>query len=170
MFLYCQGDVPLLFTENETNNERIFGEPNEGPYVKDGTNNYIVSQKEDAINPQQKGTKVAAHYELTVAGKQTATIWMRMSKLPPAAMGEPFRSHFVDILQARRDDADEFYRTITPGGISEDETRVVHQALAGMLWTKQYLVSTWKGGFGSTAQTPSGRLERSCETASGSTC
>jgi hypothetical protein len=57
IFLYCQEDVPLLFTENETNNERIFGKPNEGPYVKDGINNYIVLQREDAINPQQKAPR-----------------------------------------------------------------------------------------------------------------
>jgi len=75
VFLYCQGDAPLLFTENETNNERIFGTPNDGPYVKDGINNYVVFHKEDAVNPQQKGTKVAAHYELTVAAGKTATIW-----------------------------------------------------------------------------------------------
>jgi hypothetical protein len=138
VFLYCQGDVPLLFTENETNNERIFGTPNDGPYVKDGINNYVVSHKEDAVNPQQKGTKVAAHYELTVAAGKTATIWMRMSNLAPAAMGELFGSQFSDILQARRRDADEFYQAITPRGIGEDATRVMRQALAGMLWTKQY--------------------------------
>jgi hypothetical protein len=146
VFLYCQGDVPLLFTENETNNERIFGTPNDGPYVKDGINNYVVSHKEDAVNPQQKGTKVAAHYELSVAAGKTATIWMRMSNVAPAAMGEPFGSQFADILQTRRHDADKFYQTITPGGIGEDAKRVLRQALAGMLWTKQYFgldVETW---------------------------
>jgi hypothetical protein len=146
VFLYCQGDVTLLFTENETNNERIFGTSNDGPYVKDGINDYVVFHKEDAVNPQQKGTKVAAHYELTVAAGKTATIWIRMSNVTPDAMGEPFGSQFADTLQARRHEADEFYQAITPGGIGEDATRVVRQALAGMLWTKQYFgldVETW---------------------------
>ena len=61
-YLYCEGNVPLLFTENETNNERIFGTPNASPYVKDGINNYVVHGKQDAVNPGQTGTKAAAHY------------------------------------------------------------------------------------------------------------
>jgi len=138
VFLYCVGDMPLLFTENETNNQRIFGTPNDSPYVKDGINNYLVSRKQDALNAHQRGTKVSAHYELTVGARKTATIWVRMSNVPPAAIGEPFGSQFAAIVQARRQDADEFYRAITPSGISGDSACVMRQALAGMLWTKQY--------------------------------
>jgi len=137
VFLHCEGDVPLLFTENETNNQRIFSTPNDSPYVKDGINNYSVS-RQDTINAQQRGTKVSAHYQLTVGAGKTATIWVRISNAPPASMGEPFGSQFASIVQARRQDADEFYRQITPSGISEDCACVMRQALAGMLWTKQY--------------------------------
>ena len=89
-YLYCEGDVPLLFTENETNNERIFGQPNASPYVKDGINNYVVNGKQEAVNPRQSGTKSSAHYQVSVGAGKTATIRLRLSDLPPAAMGDPF--------------------------------------------------------------------------------
>ena len=71
-YLYCEGDVPLLFTENETNTQRIFGVPNRSPYVKDGINNYIVHGQKDAVNPEQKGTKAAAHYRADRAARRNA--------------------------------------------------------------------------------------------------
>ena len=136
-YLYCEGDVPLLFTENETNNQRIFGTPNTGTYVKDGINNYVVDGKKDAVNPQNTGTKAAAHYQVNVGPGKTATIRLRLSDTAPASMGDPF-NNFATIMQARQREADEFYRAITPGRVSEDEARVMRQALAGMLWSKQY--------------------------------
>jgi hypothetical protein len=136
-YLYCEGDVPLLFTENETNNERVFGTPNASPYVKDGINNYVAGGKQDAVNPKQAGTKAAAHYKLDIGAGQTATIRLRLSDLAPAAMGDPFKS-FPEIMQARKREADEFYRAITPERVSADEALVMRQALAGMLWSKQY--------------------------------
>lgn len=136
-YLYCEGNIPLLFTENETNNERIFGTPNPSLYVKDGINNYVVHGKKNAVNPGQAGTKAAAHYQLNVEAGQTATIRLRLSDLAPASMGDPFKS-FAEIMQARQREADEFYRTITPERVSRDEARVMRQALAGMLWSKQY--------------------------------
>jgi hypothetical protein len=136
-YLYCEGDTPLLFTENETNNERIFGKPNASPYVKDGINNYLLHGEQDAVNPEHTGTKVSAHYRFKVAAGQTATIRLRLSDLAPAATGDPFKS-FDEIMQARQHEADEFYHGITPERVSEDEARVLRQALAGMLWSKQY--------------------------------
>jgi hypothetical protein len=136
-FLYCQGEVPVLFTENETNNERIFGTPNASRYVKDGIHNCVISGQHDAVNPDM-GTKASAHYRLTVDGGKTATIWLRLSDQTPIAMGEPFGSQFRQIAQSRRREADEFYRAITPDRLSEDAARVMRQALAGMLWSKQY--------------------------------
>nr|UXE44356.1 hypothetical protein Hi04_10k_c209_00018 [uncultured bacterium] len=73
-YLYCEGDAPLLFTENETNNERIFGTPNNSSFVKDGINNYVVEGNENAVSPHKTGTKSAAHYELAVGAGKTATI------------------------------------------------------------------------------------------------
>ena len=95
-YLYCEGDVPLLFTENETNNERLFGTPNASPYVKDGINEYVVHGNHNAVNPAKTGTKSAAHYQLNVGAGQTATIRVRLSDLAPAAIGDPFKTFDCD--------------------------------------------------------------------------
>jgi hypothetical protein len=137
-FLYCETEVPLLFTENETNNQRIFGTPNAGRYVKDGIHDYLVAGKVDAVNPEGAGTKVAAHYRLTVGAGKTVTLWLRLSDLAPDAMGDPFGSKFAQIVQSRRSEADDFYRGITPRRTGKEEGRVMRQALGGMLWGKQY--------------------------------
>ena len=134
---YAEGDVQLLFTENETNNERIFGTPNISPRVKDGINNYVVNGKQDAVNPDQNGTKAAAQYWLNVGPGETATIRLRLSDLAPAVVSDPFEG-FNATMQVRVREADEFYRTITPQRLSKDEALVMRQALAGMLWSKQY--------------------------------
>jgi hypothetical protein len=164
-YLYCEGDVPLLFTENETNNARIFGTPNAGPYVKDGINNYVVYGKQDAVNPEHAGTKAAAHYRISVGASETATIRLRLSDLAPAAMGDPFTG-FAEIMQARQCEADEFYHAITPERVSEDEARVMRQALAGMLWSKQYFgfdVDKWLEEHGVDPTRPGGRGIRNRE-------
>ena len=137
-FLYFEGDTPMLFTENETNNERVFGTPNDSPYVKDGINSSIVSANDRAVNPEQVGTKASVHYKLTVGAGKTATIWLRLTDRAPAAMGDPFGNRFGDIVQTRRQEADQFYRSITPASVTEDEARVIRQSMAGMLWSKQY--------------------------------
>jgi hypothetical protein len=82
--LHCDGNPQLLFTENDTNNERIFGTPNPSPYVKDGINNYVVAGRQEAVNPGQIGTKAAAHYQLNVGAGETAVIRLRLSD---AALG-----------------------------------------------------------------------------------
>jgi hypothetical protein len=137
-FLYCEGDVPLLFTENETNNERIFGTTNASRYVKDGINDYVVNGKQEAINPKHEGTKMSAHYKIAVGAGKTNTIWLRLSDQTPKAVGEVFGMQFAEVIHTRRREADEFYRALTPDWVSEDAARVMRQALAGMLWSKQY--------------------------------
>jgi hypothetical protein len=137
-YLYGEGEALLLFTENETNHERIFGTPNPTPYVKDGINSYLVQGQQQAVNPAQTGTKAAAHYPLSVGAGATATIRLRLSNRAPAAMGDPFGKPFAQILEARRREADEFYRAITPAQVGADAAQVMRQALAGMLWSKQY--------------------------------
>jgi hypothetical protein len=92
-FLYCETEVPLLFTENETNNERIFGTPNAGRYVKDGIHNYLIGGKQDAINPGHTGTKVSAHHQLTVGAENRHDL-AGLSDVAPAAMGEAFGDQF----------------------------------------------------------------------------
>jgi hypothetical protein len=151
--LYCDGQVPLLFTENETNTQRIFGVPNPTPYVKDGINNYIVHGQDGAVNPDMKGTKVAAHYRLTVDPGQCQVVRLRLSDVAPAAFGPtdgkaagPFGSPFDNSLNTCRQDADDFYAAVIPSSVSADEANVMRQALAGMLWSKQfyhYDVNKW---------------------------
>jgi hypothetical protein len=164
-YLYCQGDVPLLFTENETNNQRIFGTSNAGPYVKDGINNYVVDGKQNAINPQNTGTKAAAHYQVEVGTGKTVTIRLRLSEMAPATLRDPFDS-FAEIMQDRQREADEFYRSITPKRVSEDGARVMRQALAGMLWSKQYFgfdVDKWLTEHGVDPLLPGGKPMRNRE-------
>ena len=136
-YLYCEGDAPLLFTDNETNNKRVFGTSNRNFYVKDGINDCVISGKRDTVNPRHEGTKVAAHYQVNLDSGKTGTIRLRLSKVAPGTMGKPFAG-FAEIVQTRRRETDEYYSSITPAGVSEDTARVMRQALAGMLWTKQY--------------------------------
>jgi hypothetical protein len=144
--LFCEGEVPLLFTENETNNARLFPKfPNAAPYVKDGINDCVVQGKHGAVNPAKQGTKVAPHYRLVVGPGQSATVRLRLIAKGTAeehnkakAGGFPFGQSFDETLLARSREADAFYRAITPPSASQDEARVMRQALAGMLWSKQY--------------------------------
>ena len=137
-YLYCDHIAPLLFTENETNNERLFGSANASPYVKDGINNYLVNGQESAVNPIPVGTKVSPHYHITVGAGETQVIRLRLSSVAPTQLN-PF-SEFDSILSDRRQEANEFYDAITPDKTKAkpDQTNVMRQALAGMLWSKQY--------------------------------
>jgi hypothetical protein len=164
-YLYCEGDVPLLFTENETNNERIFGSPNASAYVKDGINNYVVGKNEKTVNPGKTGTKSAAQYQLNVGAGKIATIRLRLSDIAPASIGDPFKS-FDATLQARHDEADAFYKTVTPSHVSADEALVLRQSMAGMLWSKQFFffdVDKWLVEHGDDPMKPGGRSMRNVE-------
>ncbi|MCJ7640932.1 MAG: hypothetical protein MUO29_03445 [Desulfobacterales bacterium] len=147
--LTCEGDVPLLFTENDTNPARLFpGQKNESPYVKDGINDCVVQGNQGAVNPEKQGTKVAAHYQVNVGAGQTTVIRLRLSKTPPhpplgkggqgGVSGKPFGSQFDEVFADRLREADEFYKSVTPPSVSEDAANVMRQALAGMLWSKQF--------------------------------
>jgi Glycosyl hydrolase family 63 C-terminal domain len=130
--LECEGAAGLLFTENESNVNRLWGGNNPSPYVKDAFHEYVVSGKKDVVNPGKTGTKAAAHYVLNVPGRSTSVIRLRL-----AGKAKGF-GDFDQIFTSRLADADEFYDRITPKNLSEDERRVHRQALAGMLWSKQY--------------------------------
>jgi Glycosyl hydrolase family 63 C-terminal domain/Mannosylglycerate hydrolase MGH1-like glycoside hydrolase domain len=144
--LYCEGDVPLLFTENETNNEKLFPEyPNASPYVKDGINNYVVLGQQGAVNPEKTGTKVAAHLRRTIGPGKSAIVRVRLTGLSRAGQKKdakthstPFGPEFDATLSARQREADEFYASVTPPSVSPDAAAVMRQAIAGMLWSKQY--------------------------------
>jgi hypothetical protein len=136
--LSCEGEVPLLFTENTTNHERLFGQKNESPYVKDGINDCVVRGNQGAVNPKKQGTKVAAHYQVTVGAGQTQVIRLRLAKSSGDQKGKPFGKPFDDVFADRLRDADEFYESVTPPSVSEDAANVMRQAVAGMLWSKQF--------------------------------
>jgi Glycosyl hydrolase family 63 C-terminal domain len=139
LVLSCDGEVPLLFTENETNHERLFaGQKNESPYVKDGINNCVVQGNQGAVNPGKKGTKVAAHYEIKVAGGQSEVIRLRLSSGSTDQKGKPFGKQFDQVFADRLREADEFYKSVTPPSVGADAAKVMRQALAGMLWSKQF--------------------------------
>ncbi|MDR4508573.1 MAG: hypothetical protein MRJ65_10130, partial [Candidatus Brocadiaceae bacterium] len=167
LYLYSEGTIPLLFTENETNTQRLLCVPNRTPYVKDGINNYIVHGQQEAVNPEKKGTKVAAHYRLTVLSGQCQEVRLRLTHVAPAALDQtygkgtgPFGNHFGDVLRTRKQEADEFYRSIIPPSLSKDAANVMRQALAGMLWTKQfyyYDVNRWLEERGSDPFSPARR-------------
>ncbi|MDD5759493.1 MAG: hypothetical protein PHI06_10475 [Desulfobulbaceae bacterium] len=136
--LSCEGEVPLFFTENETNHELLFGTKNESPYVKDGINDCVVKDRKEAVSPEKAGTKVAAHYQVTIDPGQTEVVRLRLASSSPARTGNPFDTGFNQIFTDRLREADEFYRSITPPKVSADAANVMRQALAGMLWSKQF--------------------------------
>jgi Mannosylglycerate hydrolase MGH1-like glycoside hydrolase domain len=155
--LYAEGDCELLFTENETNNQRLFGAENVGPYVKDGINDYLVHGDRQAVNPAGVGTKAAAHYALAMEPGTPLVLRLRLTAGPGEGSAAPSSAptavpslaafeDFDEVFARRLTEADEFYADIYPPGASEDEARVIRQALAGMLWSKQHYMfeaDTW---------------------------
>ena len=145
--LHCEGTVPLLFTENSTNHAHLgLNYPDVGPYLKDGINNFVVNGQKNAVNPELFGTKAAAHYHLKVGAGKSKTVRLRLtsqSDHPRDKGAHPFDPEFTETFTSRVRDADEFYASVTPPKTSPDEALVMRQALAGMLWSKQYYY--WDG-------------------------
>jgi hypothetical protein len=139
----------LLFTENETNLERLFNTSNASPYVKDGINNYVVNGQKNGVNSDGVGTKASAYYLLEVAPGATSTIQLRLTDSGDLWGSEAFGSNFASIFESRKLEADEFYQRIAPASLSPDKRNVQRQAFAGMLWSKQfyyYVVEEWLNG------------------------
>jgi len=146
-WLYCEGAPELLFTENETNAERLWGTPNASPYVKDGINVYLVEGRKDAVNPAGAGTKASSLYRVTLAAGKTVAIRLRLSNAP--IPGDPFGHDFDVTFAQRLREADDFYATVIPKALSDDAKRVMRQAFAGLLWSKQfyhYYLRRWLQG------------------------
>ena len=133
-WLYCDGATELLFTENESNARRLWNQPNASPYVKDAFHAYVIDGQGDAVNPAKAGTKAAAHYVCDVPAGGAATIRLRLSAVN---LDNPF-DDFGRTFDDRVTEADAFYERIAPAVLTDDERRVHRQALAGMLWSKQY--------------------------------
>src|SRR5436190_1124589 len=166
--LHCEGARELLFTENETNSERLFASPNRTPFVKDGINDFIVHGRREAVNPDQVGTKAAAHYAFRIASgaSQVVRLWFgrvgeaseeepsgEPGKMPrpaclPVLNQEAFEQ-FDPVMRKRRREADDFYAELEPSCLSDEHKSIHRQALAGMLWTKQfyhYVIEDWLEG------------------------
>ena len=143
------GGTPL-FTENETNNERLFGAKNTSPYVKDAFHRYVIHGETAAVNPERRGTKAAVLYKRSVPAGGEISINLRLQKSTPSmsladALGEEFERAFAD----RKAEADEFYARVIPENTDDDTRNIMRQAFAGLLWTKQYyhyVVRDWLAG------------------------
>src|SRR6185437_9883495 len=118
--LHCDGAPELLFTENESNAQRLWRQSNASPYVKDAFHACIIEGRAEAVNPGKTGTKAAAHYALDVPAEGSKTIWLRLAA---AGIKDPFRN-FEKIFERRIADADEFYDRIAPKALTEDQRRV----------------------------------------------
>ncbi|PIG90665.1 glucosidase [Gloeocapsopsis sp. IPPAS B-1203] len=161
-WLYCDQSPELLCTENETNSQRLFGEPNKSPYVKDGINDYVIHGKKEAVNPEQVGTKVSPYYILNIGAGQEKTVHLRLCNTTVSA---PFGEEFDRVFETRQQEADDFYQRISPNVTDPDAQSVQRQAFAGLLWTKQfyhYVIEDWLKG-DSTQPTPNRTYERNKE-------
>lgn len=138
-YLYCEGDTELLFTNNYSNKERLFNAESESPYVKDGINFYVVEGSEDVINPEQAGTKAAAHYQLSVPAGESVAVKLRLSTKAPDELQSPF-DDFQNTYSQRKKEADDFYDEVinVESRSSPEHYGIARQAYAGLLWTKQF--------------------------------
>ena len=136
-YLHAESGGELLFTENETNAQKIFGSPNPSPYVKDAFHEYVVQGRKEAVNPALHGTKGAARYRLSLAAGASARVRLRLTE-DPWTSGNPLSEEFEKTLAARRAEADDYYAAVIPASLSDDERRVMRQAFAGMIWSKQF--------------------------------
>lgn len=156
-WLSCDLSPQFLFTNNETNLQRLYNTQNVSPYVKDAFGEYIIHNERNAVNPEQTGTKAAAWYRLQVAPGQTTTIQLRFSDKDTVL---PFDYTFTDTFTKRQQEADQFYQTLTPD-LDDDRRNVQRQAFAGLLWSKQfyyYDVRNWLAGDSAEPPPPSQRL------------
>ncbi len=144
-FLYCEGAGELLFTDNETNHYRLWGQPNPTEFQKDGINDFVIQGRMNAVNPAKKGTKAAAHTILDVGPGGSATVRLRLTGKAPGQLADPFEQ-FDQIFADRQREADEFYGALIPSTLSPDAVSVIRHGYAGLLWTKQayvYNVEQW---------------------------
>jgi hypothetical protein len=187
--LHCENADALLFTENESNLERLWGIPNRYPFVKDSINDAVIQNKMGLVNPSKVGTKAAAHYKFTIPPNESRTIRLRLRKIndhpspgdsvvspthfsaltgasrPSLPAGERDRAtrlfdDFDEIFAARKAEADEFYDSIAPANLGAEYRAIQRQALAGLLWTKQfyyYIVEQWLAGDPASPPPPASR-------------
>jgi Mannosylglycerate hydrolase MGH1-like glycoside hydrolase domain len=156
--LVAEGKPALLFVENETNATKVFGAPATRRPVKDGINDFVVNGRLDAVNPAPEGTKAAAQYQAVVRPGETFVVKVRLSDIvPDRGVG----SDFDAVFQVRKEEADEFYASVIPAALNDDQRGVMRQAMAGLLWSKQfyhYVVRDWLEGDPASPAPPGSRL------------
>jgi hypothetical protein len=162
-FFYLEGAQELLFTENESNGAKLWGIGNRTPYVKDAFDQAVVRRSRGATNPAMRGTKVAGRYSVWLEPGQSTTVRLRYTD---RAREGPFYDH-DRVFERRIAEADEFYDSIAPRALGEDERRVFRQSIAGLLWSKQYYsydVERWlRGDPGQPAPPPERRAGRNSD-------
>ncbi len=162
--LYCGGADELLFTENESDNERLFRAPSASPYVKDAFHAYVVGGQRGAVNPAQTGTKAASRYRRTLDPGESWVVQLRLAAPGAEGMQATPLDQFDTIMDQRRQEADAFYEAALPATMTDDARRVARQALAGLLWSKQYyhyVVHDWlEGDPSEPIPPPQRRIER----------
>ena len=167
--LLCPGARELVFTDNETNHERIADRPNLELYFKDGIDRYIVHGETDAVDLNQRGTKAAGVYVLTLSPGASAST--RLCLKADAGEGNPFTpaevfGHFDEVLAQRRREADAFYAVLAPPKADSDEKLILRQAFAGLLWSKQtyiYDVRSWHAQYSAEGANPACTTPRNRE-------
>jgi hypothetical protein len=145
--LYADGAPEWFFTENDTNRRRLYGVENESPFVKDAFHEAVVRGESAAVNPAQEGTKAAVRYRILLGPGESTVVRLRLTD--GELRGSPFGKRFDALVAQRREEADEFYAEVIPAKLSDDARSVMRQALAGMLWSKQwyhYDVRRWLEG------------------------
>jgi len=177
--LHCENADALLFTENESNLERLWGLPNRSPFVKDSINDAVTQNKRDLVNPSKVGTKAAAHYHILIGPTESVSIRLRLRKVDhhpspgdsvvPLSPGERVGvratrlfDDFDEIFGRRQNEADEFYDSIAPVNLTSEDKAIQRQALAGLLWTKQfyyYIVEEWLKGDPASPPPPASRWD-----------
>ena len=144
-YIYWQGNADLMFTENETNHERFGDQPNTSPYVKDAFHRFVINGETKAVNPKEHGTKFGLNYDLSIPAGSTQTIQLRLSQREHST---PFNG-FRPILKKRKSQSDDFYKIVQADVTAAHAKSVQRQALASMLWSKQFFyydVSQWLTG------------------------
>jgi hypothetical protein len=162
-FLYHQPGAEALFTENETNHQRLFNGSNATPYVKDSFNEYVVHHDRAAVNPQRRGTKAGLLYEMAVPPGKEIEIRLRLTFQAEASDPASMLGHDWDLaFRHRKREADEFYKSIFPANTDDDSKNIMRQAFAGLLWSKQFyhfVVRDWLNGDPAQPKPPEARKQ-----------
>ena len=147
--LFCEDADDLLFTENESNAQRLWNLPNRSPFVKDSINDFVVDDKIDSINRQRAGTKASAHYKFHLPAGESVSVRLRLTRVGEKKSNDNPFALFDSIFATRRKEADEFYAELAPPTLDDEHRAIQRQALAGMLWSKQfyhYIIEQWLDG------------------------